>query len=166
MSKIDGLMAKLDKYHGKPSEIVIENDDGEKDVWKMYPLPNKYLPLMLKIQQIIQKAPTTKGEDGNEVPDSSKLSEEDQDKLADLNRELVVTSIAFSMCIQEGILDYKSFEGGAPEVVIDKVKTAVNGMSSVYLQKFMDGIGKVNDTPVTVDSKNVGVSQSESSKEK
>ena len=162
---MENLLAKLDKYHGKPNEVEIENDDGEIDKWLIYPLPNKYLPLMLKIQQVIQRAPT-KQVDGKEVPDTSALKEEDQEKLADLNRELVVTSIAFSMCVQEGLLDYKTFDKGVPERKIESVKQAVNGMNAAYFQKFMEGIGAANETPVTGDSKNEEVSQLKNSNEK
>ncbi len=147
MGSVDNILAKLEKYHGKVKRIEVENDDGVRESWPIYPLPTKYLTKFLKMQRITESAPT-KNVDGKEVPDTDKLSDEDRATLMEMNIDLVSTTLAFSQCVEEGLLDYKNFDKGTPDRIIETVKNAVSNMSAPNLQKFMEAIGDSNEVPV------------------
>ena len=152
------LLAKLDKYHGKPKEITIKNDDGESETWKIYPLPSKYFPLMVRVQEVIKEA-KNKVVDGKEVPDVETLTSEQKAQLFELNKEVTIKTIAFSMGVQEGVFNYRDFDKKMMDSEIEQIEAAVERMSMEYLQQFMEAIGEANETPVVADPKKEAVSQ-------
>ena len=113
---------------------------------------------MVRVQEVIKEA-KNKIVDGKEVPDIETLSQENKTKLFELNKEVTVKTIAFSMGVQEGVFDYKDFDKKMMDSEIEQIEAAVENMSMEYLQQFMEAIGEANETPVVADPKKEAVSQ-------
>jgi hypothetical protein len=158
--------ARLKKYHGKPTKFMLKNDDGTEEEWSIYPLPARYLDLTTESQSIISDAPVKTDDDGKEmfdkdkqpIRDMAKLPEKDLKRFQELNKEILITSIAFSECIREGVLTYKDFEGGVPDKIIEEAKEAVGYMSQNYLGQIMIAVAKANNLDLTGEEKNKEVS--------
>ena len=148
------LYEKLNKFHGKGQPVKIKNDAGEEIDFTIYPLPTKYMPMLLQVQALNQKLVGA-----DEKADYARLSKEEREELANLTKDMVTTTVAFSECVSEGILDYKDFDRGIPDETMNKVKGLVENMSMQVLGKFTEAIGKLNDTPLTGDSKKTEASQ-------
>ncbi len=140
--KIDRIIKKLEKFHGKPTEIEIENDDEEKVKFKIYQLPMKYMPLLSRVQMYYKKLGIKEG--SNEEPDLSKLSSAEFQDYSETLKDLVSTTFAFSMCVDEGIFNYTDVDKGLPTNIVEKVKEAVEMMGVVYLNKLSKAIFEAN----------------------
>ncbi len=140
--KIDAVMKKLEKFHGKSKEIKVKNDDGEDIVFKIYQLPMKYMPLFTKIQMFNQKLGIKEPEKGEERqdPDLSLLNKEELTEYANSMKDLVLTSLAFSICVDEGLITYNDVEKGMPADVVDKVKGGVELMGLSFVNRFAEAI--------------------------
>jgi len=154
------VFAKLDKFHGKSEVVELQNDEGETVKFKLYQLPLKYMPLLTKLQafqsRITTKQPVKDFDSKNrnkmvekvvENTDFSKLSATELEEYHRLTKDILVTTMAFSICIDEGLLNYSDIAKGIPSTMIEQVKTSVELMSMSYLDKFMTAIFELSNVP-------------------
>lgn len=143
-----GLFAKLDKFHGKPEEVTLQDDDGNYHKFTVYPLPIRFMPMILKMQAYRRKAerpvrkevevkdPAT-GEVKKEfqevsVYDSANFTSEDMDRFFELMRDFVVTGFAHG--ISKDNTDSE----------IEEIRKRVERFSFRHLEAISNAIMKVN----------------------
>lgn len=161
-----GRFERLKKYHSRPKTFMIKNNDGEEEEWNIYPLPAKYMDLTVELQSIINDAPNKLDLDGNEIVDDkgnpikdpSKLPADLKKRMRELNIEILITSIAFSECINSGELNYDNFSKGVPDNIINEAREAVELMSQDYIAEIMVAVSSANNMDLTGGKKKVEVS--------
>jgi len=139
MSKLDAIIEKLNKFHGKPNEIKLKNDEGIEIPFKFYQLPMRYFPLMTKFQAMHQKG-SKKNKEGKEEFDMELLNSNEQKEYYEALSEFISTSMAFSICIDDGLIQYNETERGLPKETLDKVKSMVELMSFEYLTELAEAV--------------------------
>lgn len=143
-----GLFAKLDKFHGKPEEVTLQDDDGTYHKFTVYPLPVRFMPMILKMQAYRRKAerpvrtefeikdPAT-GDIRKEVKeesvyDAANFSPEDMDRFFELMRDFVVSGFAHGI------------SKGNTADEIEEIRRRVENFSFRHLEAISNAIMKVN----------------------
>jgi len=133
---LDKAFKLLDKFHGKAKTIKLTTDDGSIEEVKIYPLPNKHLPIMLKLQRLAKKVvKTDDGKIDEEKTDASVI-----DESAALNIEIARIALAHSICVQNGIK--------ATPQEFDEIMERVGNISSASMGEIITAIAETSDVPL------------------
>jgi hypothetical protein len=149
--RFEKMYAKVSKFHGKPKKIEVEDDEGNKQEFNIYPMPMRFLPDTLAIQKIASNAP--KKESGE--PDLEALSVEEKAELQKLNMETAKATLAFSMLIDAEGYDYQK-AATIPEADFEEAKTVVSTMTTNGMQKILLAMSEVNNVNLTGDNQKNG----------
>ena len=136
---LDKAFKLLDKFHGKAKTIKLTTDDGGLEEVKIYPLPNKHLPIMLKLQRLAKKV--VKKEDG--TIDEEKTDGAVIDESAALNIEIARIALGHSICVQNGIKP-------TPQE-FDEILARIGDISSVAMGEIINAIAETSDVPLGED---------------
>jgi hypothetical protein len=133
---LDKAFKLLDKFHGKAKTIKLTTDDGSIEEVKIYPLPNKHLPIMLKLQRLSKQMVRTADGKLDEVNTPSQVI----DDSAALNIEIARIALGHSICVQNGI-------NPTPQE-FDEILEKIGSISSASMGEIINAIAETNDVPL------------------